>query len=148
VTSKPKASVRVRGTCTAGHVTETRSTPGRVTWEGTCGHDGCQLPIHARRVPKDTPAPPADTAPADPTDRHRVIEVTSYDQPKHPRPAAEPEPAGDGPAAAAGAAPDDGAAPAVHRREPAAAPTAAAEPGFQPDPRADPGPRELFPDIY
>ena len=147
MTSKPKASVRVRGTCTAGHVTETRSTPGRVTWEGTCGHDGCQLPIHARRVPKDTPAPPADTAPADPTDRHRVIEVTSYDQPKHPQPAA-PEPAGDGSPAATGA-PDDGTPPTVHRGEPAPAPTAAAAgPSFRPEPRADPGPRELFPDIY
>lgn len=146
MTSKPKASVRVRGTCTAGHVTETRSTPGRVTWEGTCGHDGCQLPIHARRVPKDTPPPPADTTGPDPTDRHRVIEVTSYEQqPKHPRPAEPAKPAGDGPPAADATGADDGAAPAVHGRGPV---TAAAEPAFEPDPRADPGPREIIPDIY
>ena len=43
----------MRGTCTAGHVTETKSEPGRVTWHGVCATDGCDLTVYAKRVPRD-----------------------------------------------------------------------------------------------
>src|SRR3954453_9133048 len=66
-TSKPRGQVRVRGTCKAGHVTEALSDPGRVTWEGTCSTDGCELPVKARRAPRTRPevTAPATPAPAD-----------------------------------------------------------------------------------
>src|SRR6185437_12121294 len=60
---KPGASVRVRGTCGEGHVTEATSAPGRVTWEGQCSHEGCDLPVKARRMPGRAAAPPADSGP-------------------------------------------------------------------------------------
>src|SRR3954470_17724957 len=63
-TSKPRGQVRVRGTCKAGHVTEALSDPSRVTWEGTCSTDGCELPVKARRAPRSRPEV---TAPATPT---------------------------------------------------------------------------------
>src|SRR3954447_23570349 len=66
-TTKPRGQVRVRGTCKAGHVTEAVSDPGRVTWEGTCSTDGCELPVKARRAPRTRPevTAPATTAPDD-----------------------------------------------------------------------------------
>jgi hypothetical protein len=101
-TTTSKRGVPVRGTCKAGHTTETTSTPGRVTWEGECSTDGCSHPVRARRVPSTerTATPPAD-APADtppaappaaPDDPHAVKEV-SYDapQPKRRQPPAPRE---------------------------------------------------------
>lgn len=56
--------MRVRGTCKAGHVTEALSDPGRVTWEGTCSTDGCELPVKARRAPRSRPEVTAPATPA------------------------------------------------------------------------------------
>jgi hypothetical protein len=74
-------TVRVRGTCTAGHTTEGQSDPGRLTREMTCGTAGCGLPVKGRRVPLDIPAPPAATTTAAPGDAehdpYEVIEVKS-----------------------------------------------------------------------
>jgi hypothetical protein len=84
VPTKTKAGVRVRGTCTDGHVTETRSDPGRVRWEGLCATPGCGLQVRASRIPAEAPeAKATDAVPApadDSNDPHRVREVTSYGQ--------------------------------------------------------------------
>ncbi len=49
---KERPTVQVRGSCTAGHITDTRSEPGRVTWEGPCGNSTCSRQVQARRVPR------------------------------------------------------------------------------------------------
>lgn len=104
----------MRGTCRAGHTTEATSDPGRVTWEGPCSHPGCDLKVRGRRVPADTPAPPADTrtAAAGDGDPYQVREV-SY--------------AAQHPARAAGARPD--ADPGGRQQRGAARAAAAAEGG-------------------
>jgi hypothetical protein len=112
VTGRAGAGVRVRGTCTGGHVTETTSTPGRTTWHGPCANDDCELKVYARRVPGDTPAedPTAEKPP--PADPHTVIEVPAYRD--DPKPSFDPDdrPAGP-PVAPAGDAPAGGAASGV-----------------------------------
>jgi hypothetical protein len=75
-----KPGVLVRGSCAAGHVTETNAAGRRVTWEGTCATDGCDLPVKARRVPGDRVAPPPDPAAGDGADSHvTVVRVDDYD---------------------------------------------------------------------
>jgi hypothetical protein len=69
--------VRCRGTCKDGHTTEAVAESGRVTWHGECATEGCERKVYCRRVPADTPAPPAETKVAE-TDPHRVLEVPGY----------------------------------------------------------------------
>lgn len=79
--AKLRPGIKVRGTCTAGHVTETTSDPGRVTAEATCGHGGCTLPVKCRRIPRDRPestAPAGTVRPPAAGDPHDVIEVKGY----------------------------------------------------------------------
>lgn len=74
-----KASgIKVRGSCRNGHVTEATSNPGRLTWEGPCSHEGCDLNLRAKRIPRDeVPAPlPAG---ADAGSTTRVVRITDYD---------------------------------------------------------------------
>src|SRR6185437_2378752 len=116
---KPGASVRVRGTCREGHVTEATSAPGRVTWEGSCSHEGCDLPVKARRMPgrvaapvdSGTPgqgSPPAsptpETPPAKPAGRLRRVryDIQPDQLPREPDP--EPEQPAGGDAGGGGAA--------------------------------------------
>src|SRR3954454_17878100 len=107
--AKKGRSVRVRGTCKSGHITETTSAPGRVRWEGSCATPGCDLEVRASRVPAETPAAKATDAvpvPADndSNDPHRGREVTSYGQQRSSRarrehrPAPQPAPAAAEPA--------------------------------------------------
>lgn len=90
--------VPVRGTCAAGHTVDATSSPGRVTWEGPCTHGGCELKVHAKRVPKDRTAKPADApapAAANPTPGARKLIVTrrpDAQRPKAGKPAAVPAP--------------------------------------------------------
>lgn len=107
--TKPgKGQVRVRGTCKAGHTTEARSDPGRVTWEGTCSTEGCELPVKARRMPRERPevSAPATPAPAEDVDDPKLRKV-SYGAP-------QPKPRGTArTAAAAERKPGDPAQPAA-----------------------------------
>lgn len=78
--------MRVRGTCVAGHVTETTSDPGRVTWHGPCATKGCTHQVYAKRVPADVRPPTDDAAvvppPADDDDAVREVSW-NVPQPKH-----------------------------------------------------------------
>ena len=56
--SKHSEGVKVRGACPKGHITQTTSTPGRVTWRGECSDPKCKERVIARRMP-------AERAPAD-----------------------------------------------------------------------------------
>lgn len=81
----------MRGTCSAGHVTETTSDPGRVTWHGTCADPECDLPVYAKRVPKDIRPdvdPAAQTPPAD--DNDDDVKEVDWDVPQPKRGRGEP----------------------------------------------------------
>lgn len=75
--------VKVRGTCTAGHVTETTSDPGRITWDGECAADGCSNRVHAKRVPVDARPPEtpegAHVVDDEQPDDHETVREVSYD---------------------------------------------------------------------
>jgi len=102
--------VRVRGTCSRGHITETKSDPGRVTWHGPCATEGCDELVYAKRVPRDVRPPEVDGAQEPPAaDNDDDVREVSFDVPQPKRPAGrepalpepDPEPAGepeDGPA--------------------------------------------------
>lgn len=55
--SKHSEGVKVRGACPKGHVTQTTSPPGRVTWRGECSDPKCRERVICRRVPTEPPAP-------------------------------------------------------------------------------------------
>src|SRR5689334_11858895 len=50
-----KQGIRVRGTCSAGHVTESNAAPKRATQTGECGHEGCEVTVRRTRIPTATP---------------------------------------------------------------------------------------------
>jgi hypothetical protein len=76
----------VRGTCKEGHVTETTSAPGRVTWHGTCATEECELSVYAKRVPKDA-RPPEDKAAKTPTenDEQDTVREVKFNAPQPKR---------------------------------------------------------------
>lgn len=77
------SGVKVRGSCTAGHITEATAPPRRVTWNGTCSHDGCGLPVTARRIPRDR-VPDAPPAGDNTSDQYPFVKVDDYGQlPEH-----------------------------------------------------------------
>jgi hypothetical protein len=85
--------VRVRGTCKDGHLTETVSAPGRVTWHGACATEGCENTVYAKRVPKDVrppDEPDAQTPPAEDDDEVREVDF-DVPQPKRGQRDADPE---------------------------------------------------------
>lgn len=98
--------VPVRGQCKAGHITEHVSDPGRITWSGECGADGCSERVHAKRIP--TRAEHPDEPPADvhtpPEPEPETVREVSYEQhaPKHREPEPDPAGAGDVPGSEAG----------------------------------------------
>lgn len=51
--SKQSAGVKVRGACPKGHVTQTTSEPGRVTWRGECSDPKCKERVICRRMPAE-----------------------------------------------------------------------------------------------
>jgi hypothetical protein len=78
-----KKGVPVEGTCKhCGHVTRTRSEPGRLTWKGDCPQCGGKG-LYCKRIPK----PAGDTTPEDAGSSTSgeqlgamtVIDVESYD---------------------------------------------------------------------
>src|SRR5436309_453784 len=83
---------RVRGTCSEGHVTEDTSAAGRVTQDGPCTFEGCELPVHRTRIPSTTPpAAAAVTEDAGADDPYRVERVKIHAS-KRRAPQREPEP--------------------------------------------------------
>lgn len=76
------SGVKVRGTCKAGHITEATAQPGRVTWQGKCADNSCDLQVNARRIPKDQ-IPSGESA-VNADDPYRVIKVDSYGDTGHP----------------------------------------------------------------
>jgi hypothetical protein len=77
------AGVKVRGSCSAGHITEAVAEKGRATWNGVCSVEGCGRKVTAKRVPRDRvpPAPPAsDPAGGNSREQYPFIEVHSYDE--------------------------------------------------------------------
>jgi hypothetical protein len=55
--TQPKGTptLRVRGTCAAGHDVETEAAHGRTTWTGICPTPGCELTVTAARAPGEQP---------------------------------------------------------------------------------------------
>lgn len=53
--SKQHEGVKVRGACPKGHVTQTTSPPGRVTWRGVCSDPKCKERVICRRMPAERP---------------------------------------------------------------------------------------------
>jgi len=105
-------SVKVRGQCPLGHVTDATANNGRTTWEGPCGHPGCDYQIKARRIRTGSIPSPAAGPVADADDPNRLIRIPAYERTDH------------------------GAATGVTIAEPA---TAEADAALAPDHGADPG---------
>lgn len=77
VATAKSPSLQVRGSCAVGHVTEVTADKGRTTWQGPCAHDGCDLPVKARRIPRDrVPAAPPPAAAGDGSTR--VVRIADY----------------------------------------------------------------------
>lgn len=62
--SKPSKGVQVRGACRHGHITQTTSPPGKVTWRGECSDPQCKERVICRRAPVEKP--PADQPAGEP----------------------------------------------------------------------------------
>lgn len=87
---KPAAGVRVRGTCPDGHVTNTVSPPGKVTWRGECMQTDCTHRVLCRRVTgAQSTAPPGAPATSSPPSADGKVPVKRVNfnapKPKHAR---------------------------------------------------------------
>jgi len=79
MTRKHAERIRVRGTCAAGHVTETTSEKGRVTRTLECSTPGCELEVLCKRIPS-TEAPRATGKATTLPSGAKVRRIASYDR--------------------------------------------------------------------
>lgn len=95
--SKHSEGVKVRGACPKGHVTQTTSPPGRVTWRGVCSDPKCKERVICRRMPAErTPAaaPAGEPEQSAPNTARKVS--WNAQTPKHKQGGDAGEPTGDG----------------------------------------------------